>query len=406
MTENQPGKPRVLFVAESVTLAHFARPISLAKQLDDSSYEVFLASDERFLPLVSQPQPFEFRSITSIPSQQFKQALYKGQPLYDAKTLTTYVEQDLKVLEEIQPDVVVGDFRLSLAVSAPKVGIPYAAVVNAYWSPYAELHYPVPDLPFVRFTGLALGQQLFDLVRPVAFALHALPLNRVRRRYGLPPLANDLREVYSWGDYTLYPDLPDAVPMRPLPSNHRFIGPVTWSTETPLPGWWDNIPSDRPVVYVSIGSSGRSDTLDTVLGALATLPVTVIAATAGNATIKDPPKNAFLADYLPGDLATKRADLVVCNGGSLTTYQALSVGIPIVGIATNMDQLLNMQTVEGIKAGVGLRAASITRDSVLHAVESQLARRESAAGEAPRDWSGTNLEAGSRFNAVLQEICR
>jgi UDP:flavonoid glycosyltransferase YjiC (YdhE family) len=173
------NKPVVLLVAEAVTLAHFARIVTLAKALDPDRYEVVVASDPRYFNLET-PLGCAFHPIRSIPSAEFAQALAKGQPLYSVETLTRYVEDDLELLDRVQPDLVIGDFRLSLAVSAPLRHIPYAAVVNAYWSPYADIKYPVPDLPMTRILGVALGQKLFDLVRPVAFAMHARPLNRVR----------------------------------------------------------------------------------------------------------------------------------------------------------------------------------------------------------------------------------
>jgi UDP:flavonoid glycosyltransferase YjiC (YdhE family) len=34
---------------------------------------------------------------------------------------------------------------------------------------------------------------------------------------------------------------------------------------------------------------------------------------------------------IPGDLAARKASVVVCNGGAGTGYQALAEGTPIVG---------------------------------------------------------------------------
>lgn len=48
------------------------------------------------------------------------------------RTLRKYVEADLRVLDEIAPDLVVGDLRISLSVSARLAGIPYIAIANAY----------------------------------------------------------------------------------------------------------------------------------------------------------------------------------------------------------------------------------------------------------------------------------
>lgn len=356
-------KPVVLLVAEAVTLAHFARIVTLAKALDPDLYEVVVASDPRYAGLEA-PLDCAFHPIRSIPSAEFEQSLARGKPLYSVETLTRYVEEDLALLDRVKPDLVVGDFRLSLAVSAPLRHIPYAAVVNAYWSPYADTAYPVPDLPMTRILGVTLGQKLFDLARPVAFALHARPLNRVRRKFGLPPLGSDLRNAYTWGDYTLYADIPEVVPTRDLPRNHRYLGPLLWSTKTPLPEWWNSLPEDRPVVFLTLGSSGRADLLPLALGALSRLPVSVVVATAGKIALAAVPANVYVADFLPVDVASRRAQLVICNGGSLTTYQALASGVPVIGICSNMDQLLNMQALEKLGVGILLRAARTSAEDI------------------------------------------
>ena len=397
------NKPVILLVAEAVTLAHFARIAALAKTLDAARYEVVVASDPRYAELEA-PLGCAFHPIRSIPSAEFAQALARGKPLYDVKTLTKYVEDDLALLDLIKPDLVVGDFRLSLAVSAPLRHIPYAAVVNAYWSPYADIAYPVPDLPMTRILGVPLAQKLFNLARPIAFALHARPLNRVRRRYGLPPLGHDLRTVYTWGDYTLYADVPELVATRPLPANHRHLGPPLWSTQVPLPDWWERLPQDKPVILLTLGSSGRADLLPMALSALSGLPITVIAATAGKIDLADVPANAFVSDYLPLDHAVKRASLVICNGGSLTTYQALAAGVPILGICSNMDQLLNMNAIERLGAGLSLRAARIRPTQLKEIVQTlfDTPAYVQAAGQAGERFR--QVDTGQRFREFVAEV--
>ncbi|MEJ7668038.1 MAG: glycosyltransferase [Casimicrobiaceae bacterium] len=396
-------RPVILLVAESVTLAHFARIVALAKTLDASSYEVVVASDARYAHLEA-PFGFAFHPIRSIPSAKFARALALGRPLYDVETLTAYVEDDLALIREIKPDLIVGDFRLSLAVSAPHAGIPYAAVVNVYWSPYADIVYPVPDLPMTRVLGVSLAQRLFDWARPIAFALHAGPLNRVRRRYNLPPLGPDLRTVYTWGDYTLYADVPELVPTRALPPNHRHLGSPLWSARKPLPDWWGRVPANRPVVLVTLGTSGRAALLPKALLALAELPITVLAATAGELDMPAMPANVFVADYLPLDSVARRSRLVVCNGGSLTTYLALDARAPVLGVCSNMDQLLNMSAIERLGAGRSLRAARVRPRELRDAVRKLLdtpsyTQAATQAGERFRQ-----VDAGQRFRAFVSEI--
>ncbi|CAH1084881.1 glycosyltransferase [Candidatus Nitrotoga sp. 1052] len=396
-------KPVILFIAEAVTLAHFARIVTLAKALDPTAYEVIVASDPRYTDL-DAPLSCAFYPLRSIPSAEFAQALAQGKPLYDVEKLTRYVEEDLALIKHFKPDLIVGDFRLSLAVSAPLTGVPYAAVVNAYWSPYADIAYPIPDLPMTRFLGVRFAQRLFDAARPIAFALHARPLNQVRRRYNLPPLGHDLRTAYTWGDYTLYADVPELVPTQPVPANHRYLGPPLWSARAPLPNWWGHLPEDKPVALLTLGSSGTADLLPMAVSALSELPITVITATAGKIDLPDVPANAFVADYLPLDVATRRASLVICNGGSLTTYQALASGTPILGICSNMDQLLNMSAIERLGAGLSMRAARVRPAQLKEAVRTLLeiptfTHAAEQAGERFRQF-----DAGQRFRAFISEV--
>ncbi len=397
------NKPVILLVAEAVTLAHFARIVTLAKALDGNKYEVVIASDPRYVHLEA-PLGCAFHPLRSIPSAQFAQALSRGKPLYNAATLSQYVEDDLALLDRIKPDLVVGDFRLSLAVSAPLRQIPYAALVNAYWSPYADITYPVPDLPMTRILGVFLAQKLFNLARPIAFALHARPLNQVRRRYGQPPLGHDLRTAYTWGDYTLYADVPELVPTRPLPANHRHLGSPLWSARVSLPEWWGRLPQDKPVVLLTLGSSGRADLLPMALSAMAELPLTVIAATAGKICLADVPANAFVADYLPLASAAQRASMVICNGGSLTTYQALAFGVPILGICSNMDQLLNMNAIERLGAGVSLRAARVRPQQLKAIVQTLLDTPAYAQAAAQAGERFRQVDAGQRFREFVMKV--
>lgn len=365
------ARRRVLFVAEALTLAHAVRLVTLAESLDPSRWDVHLATDPRYGAIIGT-LPFPVHLVQSMPSEQFVRAISRGTPIFSESTLAGYVEDDLRLIGQLEPDAVIGDFRISLGVSARVAAIPFVNVTNAYWSPYAKIRHVVPEIEPVRWFGATLGQPLFDVLRPLGHALHTLPVNRVRRRYGLSPLASDFRAALTDGDVVCYADIPEVVPVTSaIPENHRFIGPVPWSPRVPLPEWWDDVvvrAAERPAVYVSLGSSGPPETLQLVLDALESLPVIVIAATAGHARKLRSPGNAFLADYLPGDTVSKLARAVVCNGGSPACYQALAAGKPVVGLATNMDQFLNMAAVEDAGCGRLLRSASCTAESAREAV--------------------------------------
>ncbi|MBE3025440.1 glycosyltransferase [Janthinobacterium sp. GW458P] len=362
------ARKKILFMAEAVTLAHVGRPLSLAQGLAEDDYEVHFACTDGYDFCFKQAS-FRRWHIDSISSQQFLQALASGKPVYTESTLLRYVEDDLRLLQAVQPDLVIGDFRLSLSVSARQQHIPYLAVSNAYWSPYVRQHYTVPSLPLTGMLPIWLADPLFRLVRPLAFASHAVPLNRVRRRHGLPSLGGDLRRTYTDADRTLYADIAQLFPPHAMPPTHDYLGAVIWAPPLELPDWWQRpeLSSGRPIIYVTLGSSGQGQLLPRVLRALAPLPVTVLAATAGTVRLDAVPPNAFVAPFLPGDAAARRASLVICNGGSPTSQQALTAGVPVIGIAGNLDQFLNMHGVAGAGAGLLLRADRFQETALRHA---------------------------------------
>jgi len=394
---------KILFVAEAVTLAHVGRPLALAGTLDRRRYDVHFAcapGHEMFF------QGSDVRSwgITSISSARFLAALAAGKPVYDAATLHRYVEDDLRLLKEVRPDVVIGDFRLSLSVSARLAGVPYVGLINAYWSPYVRQHYQVPAIGLSRVLPIAVADLLFKLARPLAFALHSVPLNQVRRAYRLAPLGHDLRRVYTDADHVLYADIPEMFPATNLPSTHCYLGPVMWSPPTGLPDWWDALPAARPVVYVTLGSSGRGALLPRVLQALAPLPVSVIAATAGNVGTMAVPPNARVAAYLPGIEAARRSSLVICNGGSPTSQQALSACVPVLGIAGNLDQYLNMHGVVASGAGALLRSDRLSEDAVRRTVLDLLEQPGATASARKVAEQFVRYDAGTRLSGLLLKL--
>jgi UDP:flavonoid glycosyltransferase YjiC (YdhE family) len=369
-----PAKPkRVLLFAEAVTLAHVARPLCFARGLDRSRYRVTIAATTSAARHIAA-EGFEHVELDSIPPQAFLDALARGNPLYDAATLERYVDADLSLLERQSPDLVVGDFRLSLSVSARLARVPYVSISSAYWSPYYRPPaWPVPALPLTRLLPIGMAQALFGAARPFAFMAHCGPLNAVRRRRGLKPLPRDLRRIYTDADFVAYSDLPELFPMPARPAEHRFLGPALWEPSAGLPSWWNEVPAGRPAVYLTLGSSGDAALLPIIVGALASLSVTLLVATAGAPLPAGLPPNVCAAPYLPGLQAAARAQLVVCNGGSLTSYQALAGGAPVLGIAGNLDQFLNMQALEAAGVGRAVRADRLDASRLRLAVEAALA---------------------------------
>lgn len=368
------SRPRILFVSENVTLAQVVRLFALANALPESLYDVHFASGA-FDPLIFQHTRFTRHQLHTLDKERVIGAMEAGKRLYEKKALERYVDAELELFDRVEPDLVVGDFRLSLSTSTRLRNVRLATLINAYWSPYAVRNgFPVPDHPIVRLLGEEKTAKYFPLAIPRVFDHFASPVNALRKTHGLPSLGS-LLEVLTAGDDTLYVDEPTLTPVRGAPASHRFLGPVLWAPSVPLPPDLDRGDA-RPLVYVTLGSSGRTEALPHVLRALSQLPLRVIVATAGRVQLSALPDNVRAFPYVPGDEVSRRASLVISNGGSTTSYQALAEGTPVIGLPSNFDQYLAMTAIETAGAGLLVKARCIDETAITTAVERVL-REES-----------------------------
>lgn len=349
------SRTRVLFFGEAITMAHVARPYWLAARLPADRYEVHFASNDLYRFLLKDTR-LHYWPIRSKGSREFLDAVETGRALYQAHELIGYAHEELALIGDVAPDVVIGDFRHSLSVSARVAGVPYLGLINAYWSPYSPYdRFPVPEIRGLNLAGLSFMPRLMPWVTRGFLWFQARALNAARRHFGLSPYRTCL-DAFTSGDQTLYYDIEALVPLRDAPAHHHYLGPVSWTPEVDLPGWWDRLAPDRPTAYVSMGSSGNVGLVGAAIDALRSRRFQVIVSTGGRFRAPAAP-DVFEAEYLPGDQAAARADLVVCNGGSPSAYQAFAEGVPVIGIPANMDQLLAMRCIERYGAGLTVRMA-------------------------------------------------
>lgn len=400
---------RVLFVAENVTLAQCVRLVTLAQALDREQYEVHFACSE-FSQLVFSRTHFVEHHIASLSPEAATRALEAGQRLYEKADLLRYIEAERHLIDAVQPDLVVGDFRLSLSTSAELQGVPSAVLINAYWSPFARrTSFPVPDHPIIGWLGEAMTEKYFPKAIPHVFRHFASPINGARARHGLSPVGS-LLEVLTHGDYTLYPDDPWLTPVDGAPSPHRFLGHVPWQPDAVATGDgdlaadpWSGLPSGRPRIYVTLGSSGALRLLPLVIEALASLPVAAVISTAGRMNLGALPPHMAVRSFVRGADVASSSALVISNGGSTTGYQALSQGTPLLGLPSNFDQYLAMEAVERAGAGVSIRARQASTESIRAAVARALEDGTLRAGARRVAEHFAERDSGDLFRRFVNE---
>jgi UDP:flavonoid glycosyltransferase YjiC (YdhE family) len=401
---SQAHPPRILFMSEASAISHVARPSLLAAYLHGQGYDVCLARDPRYSNLVCE-DGLKVVDLKSLPGSIAQARLARHEPVHDADTLDRYVQEDLRVIREFKPDIVVGDQRHSLAISSRLTEVPYVNIADGHWSPAIDVQYELPNSPLSGAIGMPLSNLLFQFIQPLAFAYQALPINVVRIKYGLPGISPDIRVCNTYGDYTVFPNDPGLFTLKkPLPPRQTFIGPILWSPAVEKPEWWNQLPEDRPIVYVSLGSTGQPGLLNSVFNVLAQLPVTAMVATAGRWQAATVPENVFVADFLPGTEAALRSRLVICNGGTMSGQQALSAGTPYLGLISNLDQMMFSTVVRRSSACELLRDGDVNESTLRTVILRMLAQEKYKIAAATIAARTKDLESCQKFEMIICSI--
>lgn len=396
---------RILFIGEAVTLSHVVRPLVLARAAARAGHHVVFAFDGRFNAILGE-LPFRTMTLVSaFPPDSAARRLKLTAPVFDVAILDSYVQEDLRLFSLFQPDLVVGDMRQSLAISARLAGIPYAAIMNAHWSPFSD----EPVIPAAHPLNGILDRRSFETVfrglYPIGSAFYTLPSNSVRAKYGLPVISFDIRDLFTDADHVLHPDAPSIAPTKGAPRAHRHIGPIPWSASTPLPEWWEAVPRDRPVVAVNLGSSGEPDLLEAVVAGLRAHGATVILATAGRTAIESRPPGLFATNYLPADAAAERADLVVCSGGCMPVHPILVAGRPILSLPSNLDQLMTARMFTRLGVGAHIEEERTVSAASIRTLASRILSQPRYTESAARYGADLSaMDAGSEFLRLLDEL--
>ena len=377
----------------------------MAGTLNPLKYDVSIATGTDFQSSVTDAG-FAVHNLWCIGSAAYLSAVTDGRVVFSYEVLERYVLEDLHLIDTVKPDIIVGDFRLSLAVSARLKKIPYVGISNAYWSPYAYTNYEIPTHPATRVLGLTAANHIFQLLRPLIFAYHSLPMYRLFQKYGMASLGFDLRRIFTEADVSVFADVPEMVATKEsaIPNRYVYIGPVIWSPRISVPPELTNQTELRPLVYITMGSSGDSNLLNEIVRAILSLGCRVAVATFGGILETSLLDHVVTSNLLPGSEIAAKAKLVICNGGSPSTHQALQQGTPVLGIPANMDQLLNMSFLVAAGAGLKVRADEVTYDHIRSAAQRILKEPEfSKNAKKIANWF-MDYVPSVRFPAVIDMI--
>jgi MGT family glycosyltransferase len=286
-----------------------------------------------------------------------------------SEDLAAAVQARIDLIERFGPDAAVTDCSIPGRIACEATGVPDLSI-NHYliWMPQFRRRRDVlgsqARLLFRPRQALAAARLRFGRVEsreegalpgiggPAEAAL-VRRINDVRASFGLPPIESI--QIEGWGGKMVAcTSTPFLDPAPQLPSHARYVGPVSWAGtgDGPAPQR-----RDRPLIFVSQGSTGLDRFLRQTVEELGPEPVDVAVATAG---LCDPGElmaaapNVQAHRYLPHRAWLEAADVAVIHGGLMTVGDAHRAGTPTVVIPSIRDHLITAGRVQRLGVGISL----------------------------------------------------
>lgn len=347
----------LLCIPYTHTLSHLSRPLLVAKEIRNRGHEVVFAGESPKTKFIDQEGFKVLPLYEPDPDMLFGNIRKRKLRFISDAEIERMIEADIALYKQVKPDIVLTDGRFTAPISTHISGLKHVAIVNVSSTEYRALPYIpffewIPKWFISRDTGLWSVLDSITLKLEISIFDNVMNIfKKLSRKYGLSKTIT-ATNCLTGKDITLLADIPEYFPTRNLPGDYHYIGPLTWKSNIPLPVWWPPERGDKPLIYITMGTTGICDFFQKVYDLFKTSEMTAIITTGSQVTdMKTIIRQMYIEDFIDGDLVMEECNLVVCHGGNGTIYQALQHGKPVIGIPTIPDQKFNMRRVEALGIG-------------------------------------------------------
>lgn len=386
----------LLPMAPGALMAHVGTCMAVARVLVDRGHEVTIAYGGTRPDFVAAPG-VAVVAVDDLGRDRTDTGTI-GDFFPDPEDCARRSEADAEVIRAARADVAIVDARPTAQLGAEVAGVPDLAI-----------HHFVAALGHATTTGTRARAR--SALRHPVYAAARLPLVLRGDQHGARPLHEKVQAARGLlglppggpvfaGNHVACTTTPLLDPPRDLPPTWRYVGPITWSAARPDGEATPIRRGERPLVYVSQGSSGDGELLRRVVRELRDEPVDVLVTTSDRCTpeeLEALATNVRAARVLPTDACLAAADVAVVAGGHLTTCAAHRAGVPVVVLPALADHLVWADRVEWLGTGVGVREPR-PPGAIRRAVRRVLrdGRRAERAAELGRhldEWDGAQRTA-------------
>lgn len=333
---------KILIFAEGISLAHPSRVSEMCRQLQGSDFELHIATPAHFHWIFKDIINVRIYDHPTISTVTFNQRLFNVKFPYTLAELHHFEHADEEIINQIRPQVIISDFRLMAFVAAKKLGIPFINLIQFYWNPTFKREPLLPHIKSVTLFGRKLSQWLAPIVAPLILKQQTKLINQFLEKYKIREVES-IYDFYCAGDHLIYPDMSSFFDNPSLSEHEHFVGPLLWkNSDTPWPSHWPETAVNQKTIYLTMGSTGDHQIVPALIKHLDPERYRLFVSTSGHTYpgLENRP-NVYFSDFVPAEKVIQMADIIVCNGGTSTTYQSISLGVPVFAFPLNMDQYLN-----------------------------------------------------------------
>lgn len=344
--------------------SHYLRSIFLAEAVKDD-FEIYFASsmDPKANQLV-RDRGFKVVECKTIDAARMVKMENKMDHSWmDQQELEPIFLDQVRVLKELKPDMVISDFAITLGMAAEYTQTTCYSLIIGHLSQYSRMNRKAPEFhPAIRaMKAVRCPQWLLDFLTRIGekMELRAMHkgIKKIRKKYRLSAREDYFDELRS--EFNLITDIEDFSPMKNLPGNYSYIGPIFHQQDDLEEDIIARLDPGKSTILISLGTFLKSDALYAIFNDPLFREFNVVLA--GSPGIPMAPE-VLHKGFVNLNALLPRTDVLICHGGDATVYQSLSHGVPLLGLAFQGEQAWSLQRVALVNFGEELHMPLSPRD--------------------------------------------
>lgn len=352
---------KVLIFPYSNQLGTTIPSITLANLLKKNGYQVEFASRGKYTFIIKE-KGYKVHDVPEISYLHYRQYLDKNRlDYYNEHAIRIFVDYEVNLIKELNPDIVVGHNRPSLFISTKLTQKKFVNLTVASLTRYYDQPFYIPEnhilnriMPFIDVNKI-VPKQLPQLVFDITMKGFAKGFNKVLDLYNLPKVRSyiDLSEA----DIVLLTETYGLVKLKNIPENYFFLEQNTDSGFGDKFEWVNFVQEQKSkgkrVIALSMGSSAF-ESYPIILDKLVEFVLAhkeeyiLISNHCGLEKEFLNKENIFVEDYIQPSQLLEIADIVITHGGKNTLNEAMLAGKPVIGIPEQAEQLWNLKYAESL----------------------------------------------------------